>query len=488
MAQLTDDEKKLVNEMYSTIVARANTNRTRHNFTEAEERLKNIGASIPEDMVDLQITLNWPQKAVEVFASRQTPQFYSIRDTASGLFTDLEEVFADNNFTWLEPQAIEAADTFGVSFMFTTLGDPDKDEPEVMITARTALTATCLIDPRSRKTLAALEIVDSKSVNIYLPGVIHHAKRAPGSGWTVEESYPQPYKRVLCSPYVHDASLAKPFGRSRVTRTLMQLTYSGARTLLRQEVSAVFYQAPRLALLGADDAVFTDSDGNPVDPWTLLTGGVWALPDVSPDDDPDVPESLRRGKFEQFSQLSMQPFSDQFRLIASQVSGATSIPLHYLGVVQDSNPTSAAAIEAIEVDLVNSVRAQNRSLSMGRRELAFDVLTALNGDLSQSALSTLRSLTPRWADPRTRSAAEQSNFVATQVGAGNMVAGTEATLRQLTLDPEDVRIIAAEVKQAQGASAFERFVSGAAASTPEADAEPDAEAAPQGASGAVTEE
>lgn len=464
MAALTEEEQDLARQMYRTITDRAQRNGERLRFSEAEERLTRIGLSIPDSMTDLQVALNWPAKAVEVFASRQIPQFYSIRDTASELYSDLEDVHADNNYAWLEPQAIESADLFGVSFVFTTLGDPSLGEPEVLVTPRTALTATCVIDPRTRRTIAAMEIVDRKYVNLYFPGVIHHCRRS-GADWVAEESYPQPYRRVLCTPYVHDASLSKPMGRSRLTPTVLDLTMAGARTLCRQEVAATFYQAPRLVAMGADDSIFRDENGNLNDAFSVLLNAVWTVPDISPDDDPDVPDALRRVGFEQLSQMSMQPFSDQYRLIASAVSGATSIPLHYLGVVQDSNPTSAQAIEAMEVDLVRAVRAQNRSLSLGRREHALDVLTALNGDLPESALMTLRSLVPRWEDPRTRSLAEQSNFVATQVGVGNMVPGTEATLRELGLDSEAIRIISGEVRAAKGESNFAQFLAQASAST-----------------------
>lgn len=461
MAEFTEDELKLVNEMHTTLIARGKRNAERLRFAEAEERMTKIGVSIPDSMADLQVPLNWPQKAVEVFASRQVPEFYSIRDTASELYTSLEDIHADNNFTWLEPQSIEAADLFGVSFLFTTVGD-GPGEPEVLTAARTALTATCIIDPRTRQTVAAMEIVDRKYINVYFPGVVHYTRRQLGGQWRIEDSYETGYQRVLCTPYVHDASLAKPFGRSRLTPTLLGLTMAGSRTLLRQEVSATFYQAPRLALLGADDAIFKDSNGNNIDPWDVLTGAVWAVPDISVEDDPEAPENLRRATFEKFSQMSMQPFSDQYRLIASAVSGATSIPLQYLGVTQDSNPTSAAAIEASEVDLVRAIRAQNRSLSLGRKQHALDLLTALYGDLPETALDTLRSLVPRWEDPRTRSLQEESQFVATQVGVGNFQPGSEATLRQLPIDPEDVRIFAAEAAAAKGASVFERFLNASA--------------------------
>ena len=101
-----------------------------------------------------------------------------------------------------------------------------------------------------------------------------------------------------------------------------------------------------------------------------IIGGTDLLPDIHPDDDPDVPDSLRRAEVQYAPQMTMQPFSDQFRLIASQFSGASSIPLSYLGIVQDSNPTSAAAIEAQDIDLVRAVKDQYPSLNFGRRALA----------------------------------------------------------------------------------------------------------------------
>ena len=43
MAEFTEDELKLVNEMHATLVARAKRNAERLRFAEAEERLQKIG-------------------------------------------------------------------------------------------------------------------------------------------------------------------------------------------------------------------------------------------------------------------------------------------------------------------------------------------------------------------------------------------------------------------------------------------------------------
>ena len=160
-----------------------------------------------------------------------------------------------------------------------------------------------------------------------------------------------------------------------------------------------------------------------------------------------MPDGLRRADLKQIPQMTMQPFSDQFRLLASVVSGATSIPLHYLGVMQDSNPTSAEAIEAHEVDMTNAVRGQHASFNAGRRMLALNVLDAAKGR-RRFEIDEVRHLRPRWVDPRTRSLSEQSQFVALQVQAGNFRPGTEATLRQLPLSSEDRRAIELENRTA----------------------------------------
>lgn len=139
-----------------------------------------------------------------------------------------------------------------------------------------------------------------------------------------------------------------------------------------------------------------------------------------------------------------------------------------LGVVQDSNPTSAEAIQAAEVDLIREVKGQFPSFNLGRRALALNILTALHGGLDDAAKQDLRGLRPRWEDPVTRSMAEVSQFVMGQVQAGNFQAGTEATLRLLPIDLEDALAIARENRTSFGANTLTKLLG--TATTPEADA------------------
>ena len=441
----TDGESELFGRMRRTIALQRRRNLLRSHYAEAEHYVENLGLRLPSGRTIEQTPLHWPSKAVEVFSSRLAPAFFSMREGV-GLLNDLEAVWVDSSVEFSEQLAIRAALRHGPSFVFSSLGDTSAGEPEVIVSPQSALTATCEVDRRTRRVTAALELLENREANLYLPGVTLHVSAQASGRLLVVDEHPAP-QRVMCAPYIHDATIEKPFGSSRITPSIMGFTDAAVRTFMRQEVSAEWYASPRERLLGAGaDAFGEDAPG-----WVKsIIGGIDVLPDIHPDDDPDVPDELRRAEVSYAPQMTMQPFSDQFRLIASQFSGASSIPLQYLGIVQDSNPTSAPAIEAQDIDLVRAVKDQHPSFNYGRRTLAVNVLTLLHGD--DLDMADLRTLSPRWHDPRVRSVQEQSTFVAAQVAAGNFQPGTRATLDLLPITPEEAAAHADANRMAAGAS------------------------------------
>lgn len=455
MRRVSEVELEVITRLRGIIFGRSKRNNLRSRFAEGEERLRQVGFAIPPGMEDLQVALNWPAKVVSAFSSRQVPAGF-ISPTATSLLDDVERVYADNNFASLERWAIHSANQHGCSFVFVTEGDESVGEPDAVITARTALTATATIDPRSRRVVEALELIGQDRVVLYLPGVqLTCVQNTTVGSWQVEEEIQTGTRFVRCAPYVSGGSLEKPFGASRITPTVMDLTYAGARTLLRQDVTAEFYQAPRLALMGADQSVFTDpTTGRKLSPLEVLTGAVWAIPDVDPveADELGVEPAQRRVQMQQVTQASMQPFSDQFRLIAANLAAASSIPLQYLGVVSDSNPSSADAIRALENDLVYEVRGQFPSLNVGRNLLARAVLSVVHGDLGEAARNDLRQVRPDWEDPTTRSVAEQSQMVALQTQAGNLQPGGRVALSLLPMSQALREAAIEENSRAQGES------------------------------------
>ena len=438
MRLLNDVELSTLNRLHSKIYGYSRRNQTLSAYAEAEHRVEKLGFSIPPQMQHFSAVIGWPSKTCDVLSARLVPEGFSMPERTD-LLDDLEAVFADNYMMFMERQAIDASIRHGVAFTFTTRGDTGKGEPEVLVTVSTALSASCELDPRSRRVTSALEVLTGPRVNLYLPGKVLLCVRRP-AGWYVEDEFETGHQRVTCTPYVHGASVEKPLGKSRITKPLMAYTDMAVRTLLRQEVSAEFFSAPRIIALGGGKEILEDGEGNGRSGLEALIGAVWGIPD----EEDDLTGERHRIGIQQLSQMSMQPHSDQLRLIAQMASGETGIPVSYLGVVQDGNPTSAEAIYANEVDLVRIALGQQPSLGMGRLSLAKDVLTVMHGDLGESGEADLRGLTARWADPRTRSITEQSQFVAQQVGSGNFQPGTEATLSQLPISPDAVKQHVAE--------------------------------------------
>lgn len=455
---LSPEDSSIATRLLATIQERSEPNKLRWKYSESEVTLGSLGVEIPPGMEQFMTMLSWPKMAVTAFAARQIPTGFST-NTPTSLVDDIEAVYEDNNYDSREREAIEAADELGCSFVFSTRGDVSAGEPYVVLSPRTAMTATAELNPRTGEVSAALEVIDNETFNLYLPRRILTCERRLGGRWEQVDETQTGTRRVQCAPYVHGAKLGKPFGRSRISRPVRHLTLAGVRTLIRQEVAAQFFMHPRFLLLGADVSAFTDpSTGRELSPWDVMMGAVNGLPDVTVDDDPDMSDGLRRAGVETFQQLSMQPFSDQFRLLAAAFSGESSIPPQYLGVVSDSNPTSAQAIEASEVQLVREVRAQNPILGRGRRTLALNALSLIHGDLDPDSYAELRGLTPRWEDPRTRSMAEQSNMVHQQTQMGNFQPGTRTTLSQLPISKETVEVLAQENERAAGGSIFDQLL------------------------------
>lgn len=442
MRQATDVEVEFVNELIGNIDFHNFRNTLRREYFDGEKRLDYIGFSIPPKMRALEAAIGWPKKACAVRAQRLKPRGFT--GLGRGITDVVDAVCPPVEFERAERAAISTALRYGFAMVFTTAGDLARGEPAVLPTVRSPLVASVIMSPRSGLPVVALEHVDFTHVNLYLPGRVLSLVKINGA-WNVEHEASIPGGVVPVAVYVNEEDTDKPLGASAITRPLMYFTDHAVRTVLRMETSAEFYSAPGEYLLGANSEDFQDSDGNVVPGWEMVIGAVR----VMPDDEDEMTGERHRAEIQHRPQMTMQPHNEQLRTIAAQVSGETSIPLQYLGVVQDSNPTSAAAIEASEVDLINVSVAAQTSLNRGRLMLMRNVF-ALSGDLSDVGLMEINASRPQWVDPRTRSLIETGQFVAQQVQAGNFQPGTEATLAQLRMSPEDVEQHVSDNRAARG--------------------------------------
>lgn len=475
---LNEDEMRILARLRAQIRGQKQRNTLRDRYDDGEHVLDKMPVSIPDSMKDLRVPIGWPDKACTARASRMKPSMYSNR-VKTTLLDDVEEIFTANQWQQIERQAIRSGIRHGVSFVFTSRGNPELGEPEELMTVADAHNATAILDGRTRRTTAALELVNEPTPPggfpldrqiLYLPGRTLVLENGADRRLRVEREVKTGTQRVLCTPYVHDATLQRPFGRSAISRELMGLTDLGVRTMMRFESTSEFYSAPRVWMKSAIAELFESASGDDDGiraGWEPIIGAIMGLPEVFDEETGEV----IRPELHQLPQVTMQPLTDGFRMIAAQVSGETSVPLSYLGVVQDSNPTSAEAIKASELDLVNLAIYLQDSFDIGRRSLALDVLTVRHGGLDELMVKDLSTLKPRWDDPRTKSVLEQSQMVVQQVEAGNFQPGAESTLRQLPISEEDVQTFAQEARTARGSSRVMELLNRAAAADSEEQSE-----------------
>jgi hypothetical protein len=326
----------------------------------------------------------------------------------------------------IEKLAIQSSLKHSCAFIFTSEGIDDAGEKTALLTAASALDASAILDPRTGATRAALERVDG-GWWLYVPGKAIHVERRRNE-FIATEVITRGHQRVTCTVYSWGRTLDRPFGRSRVTRPLIGLTDIGVRVLLRQEVSAEFYSFPQRYALGARQQDFTDEAGKVLTAWESIIGGFLALPDVPIEEEQDT--KMRRAELGQFPQMSMQPHSDHLKSVATQVASETSLPLSYLGVVQD-NPPSAEAILAAEADLVEIVRDELDWYRDSRANLARDVAAVLHGQWSTSMAKDLRGIRSDFRDPATQTKAAEADWAIKITQAFPWLAESETMLRMV---------------------------------------------------------
>ncbi|CAH0233722.1 hypothetical protein SRABI26_02718 [Arthrobacter sp. Bi26] len=444
MRLLTDDETKTFFRLLSKVRAKSKRNRLRTQYFEAKKKLDKIGFSIPPHMHDFAAVIGWANKTVRVPARRIRPDGFTL-PRESELLSDIEDIFEDNYLAAVERMAIEASLQYSVSFLFVTPGDASLGEPEVIVAARSALEATAEVDERTNRVLRALEIVNKRKMLLYLPGLTLRIESLE-SKWFVTAEYDGVPNHVPCTPYIWGRSLDRPFGSSRITRPVMDFTDMAVRTMLRQEGNAEFYSSPQRALMGADEAHFTDAKGNRISPLDALLGGIWALPDTFDEEE----GKLVRPDLKQLAQATMQPHTDMLKTIAMMFSGESSIPVGYLGIIQD-NPSSADAIRANEADLVSVVEAELPSIGVARLDLARNVLAVKHGEFTPGMASELKGLRAHFADAGTPTRSAQADAGLKFTQAFPWAADSEVALEYYGMNKTQItRLMAARKLQQNG--------------------------------------
>ena len=190
--------------------------------------------------------------------------------------------------------------------------------------------------------------------------------------------------RPLMEPMPYGATLERPFGSSRITRSVMSITDDAIRQRARMEVAAESSTLPQMWLLGTDKRI-TNKENK-------YDASMGAINEVTKDSDGDSPSIW------QSAQLQMAPLSEYFRNLACQMSSVTNVPVSFFGVSND-NPSSSDAIAASLEPLVIDAKNLNRDNGNALRNVAYMALAVKHGTDYETERDSGRNVNPRFMSP-----------------------------------------------------------------------------------------
>ena len=412
--------------------------------------LKDLGVSIPKELAGrIDPRIDWPKKAVLALADRS--QFDGFAASDPDVEDALGRIVAANQIKALYRRNLIGELKHCCGFWTVTAGDGGP-----VVSAYPASAACALWDDSLKAIRCGLVVVESKGqagserrapsvVEVYNRDAVIVLRR-DGEVWSAEYRR-HSMGRPLMEPMPFEPTLERPFGHSRITRTVMSITDDAVREKARSEIAAEFAAFPQKWLLGTDAETVDDSNRYSVAMGVIQEVGIG-------------PDADRVPTIWQSPQLSMQPHIDYMRALACQFSGATNVPLSALGVVSD-NPSSAEAIYAAKEDLVIDAQNLNAQNGIALRNVALMALAVSRGTDFAAQRDSGVTVNPRFRNPAMPSVVSQTAAIVQQVSAIPWLADTEVALEELGYSEEQIARLQEEKRANQGRELVDRMASAA---------------------------
>lgn len=390
---LTHQEQNALDVLVEQWRAKRPRNNLRTAFYDMKSRTQALMSDqVPEVVRRRSFALGWSALAVDKLNRRCNLEgFYDERGHNLSRL-GLDEIEQSNRLLSELSQAAHASLLHGPAFVVTIPGDVEAGEPKVLVHARSAQVATGMWDVRRRAISSFLSINETTdggeptAMTMYLPNVTITMTKREGA-WSVERrehEWGVPVDMLRYRP-----RLGRPFGASRINRTVMSIHTQALSAMIRGDVNGEAYSLARYILIGATEEAFKNADGSPKPTWQAAWDAVWAI-----SDDKDADPGLERVDVKQFNGQSPEPQNAHLRMLAQMFSGETGIPLGELGLIGDANPTSAESLVVSRDDLVAESLQAQRDWNPDLTSVPLRALEMLNG--REFPRLRIRS---RWMDP-----------------------------------------------------------------------------------------
>lgn len=429
-------------------------NDLRDDYYHGRVPVRDLGVSVSKELLRrLDPHVDWAAKCVDFWADRV--QFEGIQMEDEALGEAMAKAMARNDMGNLVHKAASGALRHSCAFMTVTRGHVEWGEPPTVVSAYPLTASSAIWDEARRRIGAGMVVVAGARrtprsqrvptmVYVFTDESLIVISRPTPSGRFAATYVAHSMGRVPMEPVAYHATLERPFGRSRITRTVMGLVDDAQREMLNMTAAASFSAMPQKYLMGADK---TTAETIASQPFGAFIGSLF------------VGTTNKRGQtpqFGQLAQLSMQPHIDYMRSLAAQFSGTTGVPLSSLGVVSD-NPSSAEAIYAGKEDAVVDIQSFIGSCRRSLASVAVMVAASEAGVSYAQAMERLGTVSVSFRNPAMPSVVSQSDAMVKQISAIPWLAASDVALRELGYSEEQIRQLHSDRRRAEalmGAGAF----------------------------------
>lgn len=344
----------------------------RYKYYEQKNSAYDPGDVIPNKLKEAyKSTLGWCSKAVDSLSDRL------IFDGFENDNFDFWTIYQQNNADILFESAIKGALINSCDFIYISAGADGFPRLQVL----DGTNATGVIDPITNLLTEGYAVLerDDHDAPILEAYFTPDYTEFYSSVDEIVTRINNPARYPLLVPIIYKPDSKRPFGHSRISRSCMDLINKARNTVTRGEVSAEFYSFPQKYVTGLSQ------DAEPLEKWQAT---ISSLLQFSKDEDGDRPT------LGQFTQQSMAPFIEQFRMYASAFAGETGLTLDDLGFAS-GNPSSSEAIKAAHENLRLTARSAQRSFGIGFINAGY--LAASVRDGVAYARKEIYLTKPKWA-------------------------------------------------------------------------------------------
>lgn len=447
---LGTQERAMLGKLLETYIAHAAKNAEKNKYYEGKISLGevNLGLALPEGMRGLEIGCAWGAKCVDVLAARS--MFDGFVGAGGEDAEQLNGIVTGNRL--IAQYMVACRDELKYGHTLATLSrDPALG---CKIRFHSPRTSAAVWDGDRGRIRYGMAIIDTAPddgiwtptlVNLYTDEAVWVLASEGGNIWRATW-YPQAMGRPLMEPMIWNATSDKPFGRSRIKEPVRRLIQGYVRTLANATIGLEFSTAPQKYLLGLTNEMFDKVMSSKFDQYagSILASTV-------------NPETSEKPTFGQLPQGSINPHVEMIRILATQFSAATGLPVTDTGVVNDANPTSSDAIEAQTKTLVGLAEQLNTGNGDALRTIA-QMATAIANDTTLENLSNdQKNVVAHFKNPAMPSVSATADAALKIASARQSFAQTDVFAEMLGFDQADIRRIKAQEARLRGLALVEEL-------------------------------